>query len=124
MSSIIFQVQSIVIVSLLIFGVYHRKNRYKHVKIMKFAIIWDLILIVQIELSRSAIAKASKAMTNPMILNIHVSLAIATVLLYGLVFYMGRKLLHGDESKRKVHRALGTFALTTRMATLITSNLI
>jgi hypothetical protein len=55
MSSIIFQAQSILIVALLIYGVYHRKNRYRHVKIMKSAIIWDLLLVAQIELNRGAI---------------------------------------------------------------------
>lgn len=124
MSSIVFQIQSFLIVALLIYGVYHRKNRYKHVKIMKTAIIWDLLLVVQIELNRGAIAKASKALTNPMLLNIHVSLAVSTVLLYLLIFITGQKVLKGNENIRVVHRTIGIITLTTRIATLITSNLI
>lgn len=124
MSSIIFQVQSFLIVALLLYGVYHRRNRYKHVKIMKSAIVWDLLLIAQIEINRSAIDKASKAMTNPAILNIHISLAIGTVLLYVLIGISGTKLLKGQESIRKFHKGLGILTLTTRIATLITSNLI
>jgi hypothetical protein len=124
MSSLIFQSQSILIVSLLIYGVYNKKNRYKHVKIMKTAIIWDLLLVAQIELTRSAIATASKVFANPVILNIHVSLAVSTVLLYGLVFFTGRKVLLGDNGYRKFHKAVGILTLSTRVATLITSNLI
>jgi hypothetical protein len=124
MSSLIFQLQSILIVALMLYGVYNRKNRYKHVKIMKFAIIWDLLLVAQIELNRGAIEKASKAMTNPMILNIHVSLAVSTVLLYGLIFMTGHKLNSGDESIRALHKKLGILTLSTRIATLITSNII
>lgn len=124
MSSIIFQVQSFLIVALLIYGVYNRKNRFKHIKIMKFAIIWDLLLVAQIELNRGAINTASKAMTNPTILNIHISLAVSTVLLYILVGITGYKLNNGNESIRKLHKPLGIFTLTTRIATLITSNLI
>jgi len=124
MSSIIFQIQSFLIVGLLIFGVTKRKEKYKHMKIMKFAIIWDLLLVAQIELNRGAIAKASKVVSNPLILNIHVSLAISTVLLYALVFYTGRKLSQGDESLRKYHKLIGAGTLTIRIATLITSNLI
>jgi hypothetical protein len=124
MSSLVFQIQSFLIVGLLIFGVYHRKNRYKHVKIMKSAILWDLLLVAQIELSRGAIAKASKALTNPILLNIHVSLAVSTVLLYLLVFITGQKLLKGNNNIRVVHKSVGIITLTTRIATLITSNLI
>ena len=124
MSSIIFQVQSFLIVALLLFGVYNRKNKLKHMKIMKSAIIWDLILVAQIELTRSAILKASKVVTNPGILNIHVSLAVSTVLLYGVLFYTGTKLDKGNESMRKKHKVLGLTTLTVRILTLITSNLI
>ena len=124
MSSIIFQTQSFLIVALMLYGVYHRKTRYKHVKVMKTVIGWDLLLVAQIEFNRSAILTASKAFQNPMILNIHISLAISTVLLYGLIFYTGRKLNSGDESIRKIHKPLGIITLTVRVATLITSNLI
>ena len=124
MSSIIFQVQSFLIVALLLFGVYNRKNKLKHMKIMKSAIIWDLILVAQIEITRSAILKASKVVTNPGILNIHVSLAVSTVLLYGVLFYTGSKLDKGNENMRKKHKFLGLTTLTVRILTLITSNLI
>ncbi len=124
MSSIIFQVQSFLIVGLLFYGVYHRKNRYKHIKTMKTAIIWDLLLVAQIELSRQAIATASKVTSNPMILNIHVSLAVTAVLLYGVMFYTGTKLKNGNEKVRKFHKPIGLLTLTVRVLTLITSNLI
>lgn len=124
MSAIIFQVQSILIVCLLLYGVYHRRNRYKHIRIMKTAIIWDLILVAQIELTRGAILKASKVTTNSQLLNIHVSLAVSTVLLYAFIFYTGRKLNNGDESIRKKHKVLGVTTLTIRILTLITSFLV
>jgi len=124
MSSLIFQTQSIMIVALMLYGVYNIKIRYKHVKIMKFAIIWDLLLVAQIEFNRGAIEKASKAMSNPTLLNIHVSLAVSTVLLYGLIFMTGHKLNKGDESIRALHKKLGLLTLSTRIATLITSNII
>ncbi len=124
MSSYIFQTQSILIVLLMIYGVSQRKNKYKHVKTMKTAIIWDLLLVAQIEFTRNAIATASKAMTNPTLLNIHISLAISTVLLYGLVAYTGTKLKNGQESIRLRHKLVGVTTLTTRIATLITSFLI
>lgn len=124
MSAIIFQVQSFMIVLLFLFGAANRKHRFKHMRIMKTAIIWDLLLVAQIELTRSAINKASKMFANPMILNIHVSLAIGTVLLYLWVFYSGQKLNLGEEAMRKMHKRIGITTLCARISTLITSYLI
>ena len=124
MSSIIFQSQSFLIVGLLLYGVYVRRNRFKHVRIMKLAIFWDLLLVAQIELSRQAIATASKLTQNPTMLIIHISLAVSTVLLYFVMLYTGPKLLKGDETIRKWHKPIGWTTLTVRILTLITSNLI
>jgi uncharacterized membrane protein YozB (DUF420 family) len=83
--------------------------------------IWDVILILQIELSRSAILKASKAMGNPMLLNIHVSIAVTTVLFYGLMVWSGRKLLAGDQKVYNRHKLLGRTTMILRILTLATS---
>ncbi len=124
MSAYIFQIQSTLIILLIFYGIYHRKNRYKHIKTMKFCIAWDLLLVAQIELTRGAIIKASQAMTNTAILNIHVSLAVSTVLLYFVMLYTGTRLKNNDESIRKVHRFLGLTTLTLRLSTFITSFLV
>lgn len=121
MSGIIFQIQSTLIVLLMFYGIRRSKNRSLHPKIMYTTIIWDVILIAQIELNRDAIAKASHAVTNPMILNIHVSLAIATVLFYGLMIYSGRKVLKNKANFTKKHRVLGVTTFCLRILTLTTS---
>lgn len=120
-TALLFQIQSFLILSLIIFGVYVRRNRSLHVKTMATAITWDIILILQIELSRGAIVKASKAMTNQMWLNIHVSIAVTTVLLYFGLIYTGRKMLNNQESIRPKHRVLGYTALVFRILTFVTS---
>ncbi len=121
MSTIIFQIQSTLIVILLIFGVYKRKNRQIHIKTMYTTIIWDILLVLQIELTRGAINKASKVIENPMLLNIHVSLALTTVLLYFAMLFTGNKLKKGFESIRTQHMFLGWTTLTLRLLTYITS---
>lgn len=123
-TALIFQLQSVIIVNLMLYGLFMRKERATHMKTMKVVIVWDLLLILQIELSREAIIKASNIMSNPMILNIHVSLAVATVLLYGMMAYTGYKLSKGIESIRRFHRPLGYVTLTARLATFATSFLI
>ncbi len=120
-SAVIFQIQSILIFSLMTYGIYVRRNQKKHVPVMYTTIIWDILLILQIELTRHAINKASNALTNEMILNIHISFAISAVVFYFLLLWSGRKLVAGDRSIKGKHKIFGWCAYTLRALTLITS---
>jgi hypothetical protein len=120
-SAVVFQIQSFLIYALMVFGISKRKNRKVHVPVMKTVLLWDVILILQIELSRGAIDKASKAVINPMLLNIHVTFAVLSVVFYGLLVHSGRKLLKGDNTMRPRHRVFGWTAFVLRTLTLITS---
>lgn len=121
MEAWLMQAQSFCIVLLMIVGIAYRRRRDKHVKIMSAAMIWDVILILQIELSRSAILKASKALTNTTLLNIHVAIAVTTVILYGFMVYTGRALLNGKNEFRQRHKYLGYMTFSLRVLTFITS---
>lgn len=120
-SATIFQIQSALIVLLFTFGILKRRSRNVHVKTMYAAIFWDIALILQIELTRSAIVKASKAITNPMMLNIHVALALTAVILYFILIYTGRKLVSGQKEVRQKHKLLGWSAYITRILVFVTS---
>jgi len=115
------QTQSFLIVALMLYGISQHRTRAKHVKIMYSAIVWDIILILQVELSRGAILKASKAMVNPLLLNIHVSIAVATVVLYGFMVFLGRKVMAGDNTQLKRHKRLGQITMLMRILTFATS---
>ena len=121
MEARLLQIQSLCIVLLMLAGIFVRRRRSIHVKIMSVAMVWDVIIILQIELSRSAILKATAAMTNTLALNIHVTIAISTVVLYAFMVYTGRKLLSGDAGIRTKHRALGYTTLFFRVLTFVTS---
>lgn len=120
-SVVVFQIQSILIYSLMLFGISKRRNRKIHVPTMITVLTWDILLILQIELNRSAVEKAAKALVNPLLLNIHVSFAVSCVVFYFLLIYTGKKLLKGDQSYRLRHRIFGWSALLLRTLTLITS---
>ena len=123
-TSLIFQTQSFIILSLLFFGVWvilKKKNRDLHVKTMLIAIVWDILLVLQIELSRGAIEKASKVTSNPQILNIHVSLAVSAVVLYVIMLITGKKVLKGNRDILGLHRKLGLLTLLMRALTFVTS---
>lgn len=120
-TAVIFQIQSFLILCTQFIGVYFRRKRSVHIKVMATSIIWDILLVLQIELTRGAINKASKAISNPMILNVHVSFAVLTVLFYFAMIYTGRKLIKGDNAVRPLHKKLGWTTLTLRILTFVTS---
>ena len=79
---------------------------------MSAAMIWDVILILQIELSRSAINKAVAVGQQHTLLSIHLFFAISTVVLYGVMIYSGRKVLTGEAKVLKLHKRFGITTLT------------
>jgi Na+/H+ antiporter NhaD/arsenite permease-like protein len=121
METRLMQSQSFCIVLIMLVGIIFRRRRQLHVKIMSVAMVWDVILILQIELSRSAILKASNAMSNALALNIHVSIAVSTVILYAFMIYTGRKMLKNETKIRPIHKRLGWTTFTMRILTFITS---
>ncbi len=120
-SAVVFQIQSFLVYSLMVFGISKRKQRKIHVPTMIAVLTWDILLILQIELNRKAVEKAVKALVNPIILNVHVSLAVSSVVFYFLLIYTGKKLLAGDKNIRARHRLFGWTAFVLRTLTLITS---
>lgn len=124
MSAIIFQIQSTLIVGLMIFGVMKRRQRSLHVKTMVSVIVWDILLVLQIELNRGALAKAVGVAKNYWLLNFHVSIAVTTVIIYFALIMTGRKILAGNNEIRTNHKKLGFSALILRLITYITSFMI
>lgn len=120
-SALLFQMQSTFIYALMLVGLLKRKKRQQHVPIMAAVLVLDVALILQIELSRAAIAKAAQVAENPVLLNTHVALAALTVIFYVLLIGSGRRLLRGDGAIRRRHRLLGWSAVSLRTLTLATS---
>jgi hypothetical protein len=120
-SAYLFQIQSALIFTIMCFGIMNRKTRSRHIPLMATVMIWDILLVLQIELTRGAVLKASHALTNPAILNIHVALAVSCVVLYGFQIFSGKKLLLNDLKIKNLHRNLGMTVFVLRFLTLVTS---
>lgn len=121
-SQLIFQIQNFLIWALMVFGITKRKDRKLHPKIMTSVIVWDVILILQIELTRSAINKAVDLSSHKTwLMPVHLFFAVGSVVLYGITAYNGRRLLKGNESARKIHGPVGWITVFFRTATMITS---
>ncbi len=125
MSAIIFQIQSLLILGLMFWGIKNAKNRLLHRKIMFVVVGWDILLILQIELTRNAILKATHSLTNQLfdklLLNIHISMAITTVVLYFILLYLGKNIFKGNREFVERHRIIGYITVTLRILTFITS---
>ena len=122
---IFFQIQSTIILCLMIYGIYHRHHRSKHVKTMITSIVWDFILVLQIELNLDTLTKAAtKAGTSSIMINTHIFLAVATMVGYLILLFLGRKLLKGAEQWRKLHRNVGIATFVLRIWVAITSIMI
>lgn len=120
-SAVIFQIQSFFIVSLMTFGLIKKSQKMLHAKVMTTAIVWDIILVLQIELTRGAILKAAQMLTNPWILNLHVALALTTVLLSLFLLFSGNQLKKGNLTLKNKHRIIGITTYILRLATFGTS---
>ena len=118
--SAIFHLQAFLILCLMILGIGLRRRRRLHVPIMSAVIVWDLVLVLQIELFRDAIFKASRFMENSWLLNVHILLAVSTLVTYGFALYTGRRLLKNDNSIRKFHQRVGGIAFSLRVLTFAT----
>ncbi|MCY4645247.1 MAG: hypothetical protein OXB88_11575 [Bacteriovoracales bacterium] len=119
--ALLFQTQATLIAILFLIGLYFKTHRSRHVKIMSTAIVWDLLLVGQIEWNRGAVGKAVRFEENTWLLNTHVTAAILTVLLYGAMIYTGRKLLKGQNTFRPLHKKMGLSTLGLRLFVYVSS---
>ena len=117
----LFQLESTAIILVLGFGIYHRRNKKRHVQLMVTGIIWDLLLVVQVEVAREVVVVATKVGSNTLATNIHIGIAIATVVFYVLVILSGKSLYQGNLSLRNRHKFLGWTTFLLRILTFATS---
>lgn len=127
-SAVFFQLQSFAIFCLMFAGIYviRQQNRRRHIQLMSTAMLWDILLILQIEFTRSAIATAVEPLANAMILNIHISIAVSCVILYIAMAITGTKLLSSNCQEkfsriRLWHKRLGVLTIIMRILTFGTS---
>ena len=126
-TSLLFQIQNILIIAISYYGVSQWRNRKKHMRIQLTGISLDLLLVLQIEVMRGAINTSLKPMQNSWLMNIHIAMAVTCVLLYPFIIYSGRMLYKGKgpfPRYKKLHRRTAITALTLRTLVLITSFLI
>ncbi len=96
----------------------HKSNLRLHILIMSGVILADLLLVLSLVLNRDALSKVDLQM--PWTLQIHVPIAVFTVLLYLPTAYTGVQLLRGKQVHARM-RKLDQVLVVSRIMTLVTS---
>jgi hypothetical protein len=102
-------------------GLSLRRNRAVHPKIMGSCFLADLGLVVYLEATRGAVAIAGKFESR--ILSFHVGVAVATLVLYVLLGWSGRRILSG-QGGIPLHGKFAALFVLCRLATYVTAFLI
>ena len=85
-------------------------------------IVADILLVLSLVFMRDALGQVT--LTMPLLLKVHVSIAVSTVLAYLGALFVGTQLLRGRLSYRPAMRALDRFLVPARILTFLTSLLL
>ncbi len=103
---------------LLVAGIAVRKNKHTHIPFMLSAFLIDMLMLVGIELNRSAIATART--TDDRLLQVHIAISVLVVLLYVFQLVTGIRMAKGGRRSR-IHGKTGYALLLLRVGNLVTS---
>jgi len=112
------------VLAVLAFGLYHRHNTPIHVPCMSFAFATDLVLVLYIEFNLQAVENVVESARTPeenALLLFHAAISLVTVILYGVLTWLGYKVLKGDRSRLTLHGQLAKFFIVTRLINYVTS---
>lgn len=99
----------------MVWGYWERKNRYTHMRLMLFAIILDLTLVVTLELQRQAVETAISMSMGPLQQSHIIFSLIATILYFPILlggFYLWKN--PGPSTVKTWHMRLGKAAFLCR----------
>jgi hypothetical protein len=114
-----FHMISTLVVVLLSVGVAVRRKRRIHIPIMIAAFGADLVSLLAIEFSRGAIKKAVSS--PPPLLLFHVTVSVAALAFYVVMFVLGERVRVGATYLRPWHRRAAWVFGTCRTANYVTS---
>jgi hypothetical protein len=114
---------SFVVLCLIAAGVWCRHRRPGlHIRLMIAAFVCDVLLVVYIEATRHAVERVARA-TAPMIW-FHATVSVLVLAAYVAQLALGRRVLAGAHTSRRMHVAVGVTFVSLRLANYVTSFLV
>lgn len=110
---------SFVVCLIILAGLYYRRNRRLHARLMMSAFIIDMALVLYIELTRKAVETAIGPM-HPFVA-FHVIVSVVVVVLYLVQIYLGFKMMRKPACSPKLHGRIGMVFVVLRLANFVTS---
>ena len=118
---------SVAVCLLIGYGLYRRRDRVAHRKIMYAAFAIDLGMVLWIEFTRAAIEQSLALGPRPMpgpLLMFHIIASTVVLVLYVAQLILGAKLFSGRNDLRKWHLYCGSAFVILRFTNLVTSFMI
>lgn len=112
------QAYSTAVLVLIAAGLAFRRRRKIHIPIMVSAFALDLGSVIFLQIQRHAVQKAASEPTT--ILMVHISFALATIVLYTAMAVTGTRLARKGVGRR-THKSLACVFLACRIGTWATS---
>ncbi len=111
---------SSIVLVLILTGLWFRQRRPAlHVRLMSAAFACDLLLVLYIEASRHAVEKVAVAGSS--LIWFHAAVSTLVLVAYVAQIALGRRMLAGVRTPRRVHLALGITFVSLRSLNYVTS---
>jgi len=98
---------------------FRTRDRRTHKRLMIGAFITDLLTAAYIEITTHVVEQVAREMSSLMLF--HVVVSVGFIVLYFVMFALGRRLDAGREEARSAHRNIGILFLLLRLANYVTS---
>ena len=113
---------STVVIVILITGLFLRKRRDIHPKLMFTAFVIDLVTVLYIEFTAGAVERVASELGALLIF--HAAVSLTVLVLYVWMIVLGRRLLAGREDARSLHFKLAIAFCVLRSVNYVTSYLV
>ena len=110
---------STIVVLIIIAGLWKRKDRALHYKLMVLAFIIDMGMVVYIEFMRGAVETAVSS--PPPLMLFHIFVSVMSIVFYLVQFYLGWRLFKGKVTSTKTHMYCGILFCVFRLSNYVTS---
>ena len=122
-SNLTVNLANVAVFSAILAGVALHSRRLLHARIMRLCFVADVIIVLVIELQKSAIMQTVHQVERPglkPLLSFHIAVSVAALVLWVVQLFVGAALLRGEPRLRR-HRIVARAFLALRATNVVTA---